>query len=412
MHASLGCAAMRLLLILAVAIVWVTPVHAQSLRARRIAMGLSSPVYATAPRGDARIFVAELGGKIRVLENGALLPTPFLDLAAQVDEEGEGGLLGLTFSPNYATDGFFYVYYTTGDPNVATDLVAIVSRFSVSGDPATSNVANAASETPIFSVEKPTAEHNGGTIAIRDGFLFLALGDGGGIGDPDDLAQNLASSFGKILRFDLAQSVPVPQIWARGLRNPFRFSFDALTGDLYLGDVGFGDREEIDVEAAASPGGRNYGWDVEEGSLCYDPTPALGEPACGDPGLVRPVHEYAHDPEQICNAVTGGVVYRGASIPQLQGEYLFGDFCSEQIWSFVWDGAGGTVGPVVEQGIDTDISEIDAITAITEDGAGEVLVVDLGGELFRLVPEPDFAALAASSALAIAVMRRRSIRLR
>jgi glucose/arabinose dehydrogenase len=280
----------------------------------------------------------------------------------------------------------------------------------VSGDPATSNVANAASETPLFSVEKPTAEHNGGTIAIRDGFLYLALGDGGGIGDPDDLAQNLASSFGKILRFDLAQTAAAPQIWARRLRNPFRFSFDALTGDLYLGDVGFGDREEIDVEAAASPGGRNYGWDVEEASLCFDPTPALGEPACGDPGLVRPVHEYPHDPEQICNAVTGGVVYRGAAIPQLQGEYLFGDFCSEQIWSFVWDSAGGTVGPVVEQSIETDVSEIDAITAITEDGAGELLVVDLGGELFRLVPEPASAALGAASALALAMLRGRSPR--
>lgn len=412
MHASLACMLMRLLLILAAAIVWATPIHAQSLRAQRIAMGLSSPVYATAPLGDARIFIVELGGKIRVLENGALLPTPFLDLAAQVDEEGEGGLLGLTFSPDYASDGSFYVYYTTGDPNVAVDLVAIVSRFSVSGDPATSNVANAASETPIFTVEKPTAEHNGGTLAIRDGFLYLALGDGGGVGDPDDLAQNLASSFGKILRFDLAQPAPVPQIWARGLRNPFRFSFDALTGDLYLGDVGFGDREEIDVEAAASPGGRNYGWDVEEGSLCYDPTPALGEPACGDPGLVRPVYEYAHDPEQFCNAVTGGVVYRGAAIPQLQGEYLFGDFCSEQISSFVWDGAAGTIGPVVEQRIETDISAIDAITAITEDGAGEVLVVDLGGELFRLVPEPAPTALAAASALALATLRGRSSRSR
>ena len=162
--------------------------------------------------------------------------------------------------------------------------------------------------------------------------------------------------------------------------------------------------EEIDVEPASSGGGRNYGWDVREGSSCFDEPPTPGEPLCSDASLVDPVHEYPHDALAPCNAVTGGVVYRGTALPQLVGQYLFGDFCTEQIWSFRWDGAGGTVGPVVERSVVADVSAIDAIGAITEDGAGEILIVDLGGELFRLVPEPDSTALALTSTLALLVV--------
>jgi glucose/arabinose dehydrogenase len=403
---------MRSLLLLVLSIAVAAPVHARTLGAQRIAVGLSTPVYATAPPGDPRIFVLERSGTIRVVANGAVLPDAFLDLGAQVDEEGEGGLLGMAFSPSYASDGTFYVYFTTGDRNVANDLVALVARFTVSGDPATSNVANPASQHLIFSVVKPTAEHNGGTIAIRNGFLYLAIGDGGGLGDPDDLAQKQESTFGKMLRFDLSLADPLPQIWARGFRNPFRWSFDAQTGDLYIGDVGFSDREEIDVEGAATGGGRNYGWDVEEGSLCFDPTPALGEPPCGDPSLVRPVYEYAHDPDAFCNAVVGGVVYRGAAMPSLQGEYLFGDYCTKQFSTFRWDGAGGTLGPVLPLDIVPDAGLLDAIGAITQDGAGEVLLTDLGGEIFRLVPEPSTTttSVAATATLALAALRNRSAR--
>ena len=363
-------------------------------------------MYVAAPPGDARLFIVERSGKIRILADGAVLPGAFLDLSAKVDDEGEGGFLGLVFSPDYASDGFFYVYYTSGDREVPDDLVAVVSRFSVSADP---NLADAASEDVVFAAIKPTAQHNGGTVAIRDGYLYVAIGDGGGIGDPDDLAQNPISPFGKILRFDLSVSDPQPEGWARGLRNPFRFSFDSLTGDLYLGDVGFDDREEIDVEPAASGGGRNYGWDIEEGSVCFDPTPEAGESECGDPTLTRPVYEYDHDPEAFCNAVTGGVVYRGTAIPSLYGEYLFGDFCTEQIWSFRWDGAGGTEGPVVEREVVvTDETAVDAISAFAEDGAGELVIVDLGGELFRLVPEPDTTALALAATLTLTTLRLRT----
>jgi hypothetical protein len=187
-----------------------------------------------------------------------------------------------------------------------------------------------------------------------------------------------------------------------------------LTGDLYIGDVGFGEVEEINIEAAASAGGLNYGWDIEEGSLCFDPTPENGELPCGDPGLTRPAYGYAHDPEAFCNAVTGGVVYRGAALPSLYGAYFFGDFCTDQIWSLRWDATDGVVDPVVEHEVAIpDQSTIDAIAAIAEDGAGELVIVDLGGEVFRLVPEPGSALLAAAAALALAALRarrRRSLR--
>ena len=399
---------MRFVLMLAAAIACAAPAVAQPLFAQRIAGGLSSPTNVATPPGDARLFITTRGGQILVLDDGAVLPSAFLDLSDQVDDEGEGGLLGLVFSPDYATDGFFYVYFTTGDPGVPNDLVAVLARFSASGDPATSNVADPQSEKVLFALAKDTAEHNGATVAIRDGFLYLAIGDGGGIGDPMDRAQDPSSPFGKMLRFDLSMSDPIPQIWARGFRNPFRFSFDAMTGDLYLGDVGLSDREEIDVAPAASEGGLNFGWDIEEGSLCFDPTPGLGELPCGDPGLTRPIYEYAHDPEAFCNAVTGGVVYRGTAIPDLYGVYLFGDFCTNQIWGLRWDGAGGTIGPVVEQQITVaDGFTLDAFSAFAQDGAGEIVVVDLGGEVFRLLPEPDSAALAAAAALTLATLRAR-----
>jgi glucose/arabinose dehydrogenase len=381
------------------------------LGAQRVAFGLEAPTFAAAPDGDPRLFITQRAGKIVVLTNGGVSATPFLDIDAKVDDEGEGGLLGLAFPPDYAESGFFYVYYTTGDPGVPGDLVAVVARYRAMGDPATSAVADPSSEAIVFSVAKPTPEHNGGTIAIRAGFLYLALGDGGGVGDPDDLAQDDASPFGKILRFDLAQPPPIPPaLWAKGFRNPFRFSFDRATGDLYVGDVGQDAVEEIDVEPASSLGGRNYGWDVMEGGdTCFDSTPEAGEPPCFDPSLVAPVHEYPHDALEPCNAVTGGVVYRGSALPQLVGQYLFGDFCTERIFSFTWDGAGGTVGPVVDRThtIFPDVSGIDAISAFAEDSAGEVYVVDLGGEVFKLVPEPSSALAGAGALAALAALRKR-----
>lgn len=370
-------------------------------------------VFAAALPGDDRLFLVNRSGTIRIFENDAVLATPFLDLTDRVDDEGEGGLLSMVFAPDYATTGVFYVYYTTdtdGDPETDGDLTSHVSRFTAIGDPATATTADPGSEAVLFDVEKPTPEHNGGTVAIRDGWLYFAIGDGGGTGDPLDAAQSTLIPLGKMFRFDLSQPTPSPVPWARGFRNPFRFSFDRVTGDLYIGDVGLDSWEEIDVQPAASPHGRNYGWDVKEGPDCYadpDGGPDPSEPLCTDPDLIDPVFAYAHDVSSPCFAVTGGAVYRGAALPSLYGRYLFTDSCTSTMRTFVWDGAGGTVGPVLEHPVLTDASSLTAVTAIIEDGAGELVAVDYDGDLFRLVPEPGAGMLGAAGVLAIFALRRR-----
>jgi len=215
-----------------------------------VGFSFSAPIYAAAPAGDPRLFVAERAGVIRVLQDGAVLGTPFLDISDRVaiPAFSEGGLLGFAFAPEYTQSGVFYVYYTgDGDPSGGFTFESRVSRFTASGVPATSNIADP-QETILFRVDQPDINHNGGTIVIRDGFLYLGLGDGGGGGDPDELAQNDASPFGKMLRFDLSQqALPwTPETWAKGLRNPFRFSFDRETGDLWIGDLGQDRFEEVD----------------------------------------------------------------------------------------------------------------------------------------------------------------------
>ena len=379
----------------------------------RVVEGVPGTVYAAALPGDGRLFLVNRFGTIRVLGPGGLAAAPFLSLTDRVDMEGEGGLLSMAFDPDYATNGFFYVYYTTdtdGNPQTTNDLTARVSRFQAIGAPASATAADPASELLLLEVPKPTPEHNGGTLAIRDGWLYVAIGDGGGIGDPSDLAQDPTLPFGKMLRFDLSQPLPSFEPWALGFRNPFRFSFDSATGDLYVGDVGLESYEEIDVEPASSPGGRDYGWDVKEGAHCFtdpDGSPDPGEPACDSPVLVDPVTEYAHDdPAAFCFSVIGGAVYRGAALPNLDGRYFFSDFCSGWVRSFTWDGAGATVGPVLQHPIVTDAGTLDATAAVIEDGAGELVFVDYAGDVFRLVPEPDSAALGAATCAALAALRR------
>lgn len=380
------------------------------LSAVRVAAGLAAPTYAAAPAGDPRLFVAERDGRIRVLAGGALLPEPFLDITTRVADDGEGGLLGLAFAPDYAASGAFYVYYTAPRSG---GLRSVLSRFAVSGDPASSNDADEASEEILFEIDQPQANHNGGTIAIREGWLYLGLGDGGGGGDPNDLAQSDASLLGKMLRFALtgAPGPWTPEVWAKGLRNPFRFSFDRATGDLYIGDVGQDAREEIDAERADDPGGRNYGWDVEEGSLCFDPDPAAGEPPCGDPSLVRPIFEYAHEGDGCSGSVTGGAVYRGDASPALHGRYFFADYCRNRIFSLRWNRETGEAEDALEHtgAVPADVGSIARVSAIAEDAAGELYFVDLaGGELFRLVPEPGAGALAALAGLALLAAGRRT----
>jgi glucose/arabinose dehydrogenase len=363
------------------------PVHAT-----RVASGLLAPIYLTAPPGDARLFVVERSGRIRIVEGGAILATPFLDLRGKVASGGEQGLLGLAFPADYAARGQFYVYYI----DLAGD--SVLSRFVVSANP---DLANAASERIVLRVDQPAGRtnHKGGTIAFSpaDGLLYWALGDGGGTNDPDNLAQNPASLLGKMLRLYVGggptstYSIPPDnpfvgndgvrdEIWAFGLRNPFRFSFDRASGDLWIGDVGQGQREEVDHERAGDPGGRNYGWKVHEGTLCHLPQPGLPCESPGNPNrFTFPVYEYATHSNGTC-AITGGVVYRG-SVASLRGAYLFSDYCNNRLMGRSLN------GQVVDLSADlqVDAGVVDGVVALGEDGFGEVYLVSLdSGDVHRL----------------------------
>ncbi len=300
--------------------------------------------------GDARLFILERDGVIRIYMDGqGVLPLPFLDISAQVAPGGERGLFAIAFDPDYDTNGFLYVSYA-GDAGAVT-----VSRFQISVDP---NVADPSSQVDVIAVPHPGQSHNGGQIAFgpSDGYLYLSLGDGGGSGDVNCHAQRNDVLLGKLLRIDvstLPYTIPpdnpfvgvadpldeVPdEIWAKGFRNPWRFSFDPLTGDLFIGDVGQDSREEIDHQPGSSVGGENYGWKVMEGTNCFDPDPIDEDcppstPPCFDPSYTSPVHEYSHGSSTDVCAIVGGFVYRGSTIPNLYGRYLFGDFCSGFIWT-------------------------------------------------------------------------------
>jgi glucose/arabinose dehydrogenase len=352
-----------------------------TLTARLVASGLSHPLDLQSAPGDReRLYVVEQAGRIRVMRSGQLQSTPFLDLSGRISSGGERGLLGLAFHPQFATNRRFFVNYT--DPAGDTH----VSEFRAT----TADQADPASERVLLVVPQPFANHNGGGLAFaRDGTLFIGLGDGGSGGDPLGNGQNLGTPLGKMLRIDVDSGTPyaipsgnpfvgtpdaLPEIWAYGLRNPYRFSFDRSTGDLYIGDVGQNRVEEIDVHASGQPGGENYGWNITEGSQCY--RPANG---CNRAGITFPVYEYGHD--QGC-AVTGGVVYRGCRMPDLAGTYFFGDYCSGFVRSFrVANGQATEVRDWT-----SGLSGIDSVTSFGTDADGEVYVVDYDGEVYRLEP--------------------------
>ncbi len=363
----------------------------------RIAQDLDQPVVITnAGDESGRLFIVERPGRIRIMEGGELLPSSFLDLTDQVTTIGECGLLGLAFAPDYSVSGHFYVYYSydvvrLGDlaapdlpeePNGGCD--SVVARFSVREDDP--NRANAASEVRILTVNQPYNNHNGGQIAFSplDGYLYVGLGDGGSGGDPHNLAQNPASLLGKMLRLDVTgqetYAVPAsnpfvgsasyrPEIWALGLRNPWRFSFDRTLGALFTGDVGQGSVEEIDRQPGDSPGGENYGWRVWEGDQCF--SPATG---CDPTGFTMPIHTYRHT-EYGCS-VTGGNVYRGASLPEIDGIYFYGDFCDRRIWSLTEED-----GEWVNRAV---INTPFATLGFGEDEAGELYVGGTNGSVYRL----------------------------
>jgi glucose/arabinose dehydrogenase len=379
--------------------------------------GLQQPLFLTAPAGDSRLFIVERAGRIRLVQGGSLRQQPFLDLTAKVDTEREGGMTGLAFAPDFAQSGRFFVYYQKGDPILEDrEMESVVSSFQVIGPPASATQADPASETVLFSLTQPHTIHNGGTIAIRDGWLYLALGDGGGAPpqedgsyDPDDEAQRDGVPFGKMLRLDLSIANPDTQdwqVWAKGFRNPFRFSFDRLNGDLYLGDVGQDSREEIDYQPANATAGGNFGWDVLEGTLCVVDHDANGadfsEPSCGDPSLVPPIHEYEH--AGACNAVTGGFVYRGNRVPSLYGRYLFADFCLDRIWSLRRDAQLGWVREDLTAEL-MPSPPLGGIAGFGEDGHGELYLMGLYDSRVYRVPEPGVAWAALAVVLALAASR-------
>ena len=329
--------------------------------------GLQRPVDLQ-PDGSGRLFVIEKPGRIRILENDQLVDAPFLDITDRVGSGGnEQGLLGLAFHPQYAQNGRFFVNYTDKS---GKDTIA---RFQVSSDP---NVADPNSEVKLLSIDDPFPNHNGGVLAFGpDGYLYAGLGDGGSAGDPFGNGQNTKALLGKILRLDVDSAEPyaVPadnpfgnEVWAYGLRNPWRFSFDKSTGDLYIGDVGQNAWEEIDFLPAGSPGGTNFGWNFREGAHDYKG----GGPA----GMLDPVAEYSHQ-EGGCS-VTGGYVYRG-SMSEWNGIYLYADYCSGLMWGLINSNGTWQSQPL----FDLDVT----ITSFGQDTAGELYILSDSGGVFRLV---------------------------
>ncbi len=342
------------------------------------ALSFSNPLFLTYAPGDAtRLFVVEQRGTIQVFQNDAATTTTsvFLDIQGKVEAGGEKGLLGLAFDPGYATNGYLYVYYSA--PGGAADHRSIVARYQVTADP---DVADPSSETILLEFEEPYGNHNGGCLAFGpDGHLYIASGDGGSGGDPQNNAQSLGTVLGKILRITNTGAIPADnpfvgtggargEIWAYGLRNPWRFSFDRSTGDLWCGDVGQNEIEEIDLIEK----GGNYGWRLFEGERTYNNP--LGVDIAT---TVRPVVTYTHG---VGSSVTGGYVYRGAAVPGLVGSYVYGDFGSGRLWALVWNGTS-----VVSN---TEIAGVPGPSSFGEDFAGELYICSFDGNIYRLAELP------------------------
>jgi glucose/arabinose dehydrogenase len=346
---------------------------ATSISLTQVAGGFTNPLAITnAGDGSGRLFVVEQGGAVRIVRNGTVAAQPFLNISSLVTAGGEQGLLGLAFPPGFSIRQSIYVNYI----NRAGIGNTVIARFAVGIDP---DLANPASRQELLTIVQPFANHNGGQLAFGpDDLLYIGSGDGGSGGDPQGNAQNTSSLLGKILRVDVlsgASPYAVPagnpfgnEIWAYGLRNPWRFSFDRLTSDLYLADVGQSTREEINFQPAGSGAGVNYGWNIMEGSLCFL------SPSCSSAGLTLPVAEYDHGNGDC--SVTGGYVYRGSS-PALRGTYLYGDFCSGRIWGLRHNGVAWENRLLLDSTLQ--------ISTFGEDEGGELYVADYAaGAIFRI----------------------------
>jgi glucose/arabinose dehydrogenase len=351
----------------------------------RVASGLLRPLFVTAPAGDAdRLFIVEQDGRIRILRNGALLAADFLNVASLTRSPADGGdneqgLLGLAFHPSYASNGVFFIYHT--DAAGTNNLLVRYTRDALNPD-----LADSSTRTVLLTVPHPSfGNHNGGMLAFApdDGHLYLGTGDGGSSCDPNGNAQNPASLSGKMLRIDVDAAPVAVETWALGLRNPWRWAFDRLTSDLYIGDVGQDVWEEVDFRPAPRSPGDNYGWDFYEANHC--PNPSCGGNCPAIPGLVTPVDEYIHA-GGACS-VTGGYAYRGCRMSALAGTYFYADFCAAFIRSFKM--SGGAVTEATNRTAELAPGgglAINQITSFGEDARGEIYIVDRGGEVFKILP--------------------------
>ena len=354
-----------------------------ALTLREVASGLSAPVYLTAPAGDARLFIVDRPGRIRIVANGVLLERPFLDISAQTTTNGERGLLSMAFDPAYARNGSFFIYYTDLNGDIRIDRMKVSAA-----DP---NVADPATVGRVITIaHRDFNNHNGGQIAFGpDGYLYAGTGDGGGGGDPSGNGQNLNTLLGKILRLDVGiidpgqnygippgnpyagQAGRRPEIWASGVRNPWRFAFDQTDKQLYIADVGQAQREEVNIEASTRAG-VNYGWDIMEGTACYDAA------SCDRTGLTLPKFDYTHSQSNVCS-ITGGFVYRGRALPELAGHYFYSDFCAGFLRSFRY--SGGAVADARDWGI----PDSDNIVSFGQDSDGELYMLSANGKAYRIV---------------------------
>lgn len=371
-----------------------TPSASENLALEVVAEDLLNPVYVTSPPNDPRLFIIEQPGRIRIIKDGVLLDTPFLEIGSLVRADGkEQGLLGLAFHPDFAQNGRFFIDYTTEETNGGTR----IAEYAVSAD--NPDVADT-TEKKLIDVPQPATNHNGGMLAFGPkGYLFISLGDGGGGNNQYCTAQNTGDLLGGLLRIDVDSASPYgipadnpfadgdggePEIWDIGLRNPWRFTFDRETGDMYIGDVGQGSWEEVDFEPANSPGGVNYGWNAMEGTHCFAGGCDEDKPACNDPSLTLPIHEYDQRDSDLCS-MTGGYVYRGSCLTAFVGAYFFADYCLGNVWTLrVKDGAATEV---TERTADFDIG-LGGLASFGEDATGELYIVRReAGTVYRIVAE-------------------------